>query len=277
MSHLHANSGNDYKIQLSIIPEMAKNLVTKTFNALYEWVITLAGLAFFLISGITFTIVGIFLKPFLSQSLAHKVGRKCFHYSSKFFFAALDASGLVKVDFKELDKLRDERGIIITPNHPCLMDVLFVTSRLPNVVCVMKGSVLSNPLFFGIASLGGFIRSDTPTRFIQQCQQSLSDGGQLLLFPEGTRTQNETINPFKGGFSLIAQKTGAAIQPVFIEANSDFLGKQWPIWKKPSFPLVYRTTLGKRFNVEKKQDHRAFTKELQKYFKTQISKSRTTL
>jgi len=254
---------------------MAKNLVTKTFIALYEWVISLAGLSFFMISGITFTIAGLLLKPFLSQSQAHSIGRKLFHYSTKFFFAALKASGLVKVDFEALDKLRDERGIIITPNHPCIMDVLFITSRLPNVVCVMKGSVLSNPLFFGIASLGGFIRSDTPTRFIQQCQKSLSEGGQLLLFPEGTRTQNKTVNPFKGGFSLISQKSGAPIQSVFIEANSNFLGKKWPLWKKPSFPLIYRTTLGERFNVEKDQSHRAFTKELENYFKSEMSKSNT--
>ena len=184
-------------------------------------------------------------------------------------------TGLLRTDFKELDKIRDERGIIITPNHPCIMDVLFITSRLPNVVCVMKGSVLSNPLFFGIASLGGFIRSDTPTRFIQQCQKSLNDGAQLLLFPEGTRTISDTVNPFKGGFSLIAQKSGAVIQPVFIEANTDFLGKQWPLWKKPSFPLIYRTTLGEKFNVEKKQDHREFTKKLEGYFKTQMLQSRT--
>lgn len=255
---------------------MTKNLVNKMISTPYEWVIALAGLHFFLISGITFTVVGLCLKPFLSQSQAHSFGRKSMYYSTRVFFAALNASGLVKADFKELDKLRDERGIIITPNHPCLMDALFITSRLPNIVCVMKGSVLSNPLFYGCASLGGFIRSDTPTRFIQQCQKSLNDGAQLLLFPEGTRTQTNTVNRFKGGFSLIAQKSGAAIQPVFIEANSNFLGKQWPLWKKPSFPLVYRTTLGERFNVEKKQDHRAFTKELENYFKEQMVNSRTT-
>ena len=98
----------------------------------------------------------------------------------------------------------------------------------------------------------------------------------LLLFPEGTRTLSDTVNPFKGGFSLIAQKSGAPIQPVFIEANTNFLGKKWPLWKKPSFPLVYRTTLGERFNVEKKQDHRAFTKELESYFKTKMSKPEST-
>lgn len=252
---------------------MAKDLANKTITVLYEWVIALAGLIFFLCAGLLITIVGTCLKPFLNRTQAHHFGRKSMHYGAKLFFTGLSASGLVKLDFKELDKLRDERGIIITPNHPCLMDALFITSRLPNVVCVMKGSVLANPLFYGSAALGGFIRSDTPARFIQQCQESLNEGAQLLLFPEGTRTLSETVNPFKGGFSLIAQKSGADIQPVFIEANTNFLGKQWPLWKKPSFPLIYRTTLGKRFNVGKEQNHREFTKTFEHYFKEHLTKT----
>jgi len=249
---------------------MVADKPSNKFLLAYEWFITMSGLFLFMVSGLIITLVGICVRPFLNRIQAQNFGRKSMHYAAKFFFAALRASGLVKVDFKELDKLRDKRGIIITPNHPCLMDALFVTSRLPNVVCVMKGSVLSNPLFFGVASLGGFIRSDSPTTFIQQCRDTLADGAQLLLFPEGTRTMCDTVNPFKGGFSLIAQKTGATIQPVFIEANSNFLGKNWPLWRKPHFPLIYRTTLGEPFTLEKKQDHRAFTKKFEQYFKTQI-------
>lgn len=254
-------------------PYMAKNQHNKNVNVIYECFITMLGFSLFMSGGLILTLIGLCLKPFLGQSLAHRIGRKSMHYSTRLFFAILSASGIFKFDLKELDKLRDESGIIITPNHPCLMDALFVTSRLPNVVCVIKGSVLSNPFLFGCASLGGFICSDSDARFILQCQQSLGEGAQLLLFPEGTRTLSKPINSFKGGFSLIAQKTGVAIQTVFIEANSNFLGKNWPLWKKPSYPLVYRTTLGERFNVDKQQDHRDFTKNLEDYFKAHIDKS----
>ena len=238
----------------------------------YEWFMTMLGLFLFTVSALIVSFAGICVRPFLNRIQAQNIGRKGLHHATKFFVYVLCSSGLVKVDFKELDKLRDKRGIIITPNHPCLMDALFVTSRLPNVVCVMKGSVLSNPLFYSVASLGGFIRSDSPTTFVQQCRDTLEDGAQLLLFPEGTRTMCGSVNPFKGGFSLIAQKTGAVIHPVFIEANSGFLGKNWPLWRKPCFPLIYRTTLGEPFQLEKKQDHRAFTKKFEQYFKDKIDK-----
>ena len=237
----------------------------------YEWLVTLSGAAFFLSSGLMISLVGLFLKPFLGLRQAHWFGRHGMHCVSKLFFAGLSLTGLVRVDFTELDLLRDQRSIIIAPNHPCIMDALFVSARLANVVCVMKSSVVSNPVFFGCASLGGFIRSDSPTRFVQQCRDALNDGAQLLLFPEGTRTVTDPINTFKGGFSLIAWKTGVPVQTVFIQANTRFLGKHWPLWKKPSFPLVYKVTLGERFQVEKEQDHRAFTIRLEEYFKSQLA------
>jgi 1-acyl-sn-glycerol-3-phosphate acyltransferase len=244
--------------------------MNKLMRFFYEWFVTLCGAVFFIFSGLFLSLIGLCLKPFLNRAQAQRYGRYGMHYASKFLFAGLDISGLVQTDFTELDRMRHEQGVIITPNHPCIMDALFISSRLPNVVCVMKASILSNPIFFGCASLGGFISSDSPIRFVEQCQEALAEGAQLLLFPEGTRTVNGKLNPFKGGFSLIARKTGAPVQAVFIEANTNFLGKNWPLWKKPEFPLIYRATLAERFIVESSQDHRSFTKKLEKYFKNHL-------
>jgi len=238
----------------------------------YEWLVFLLGAVYFVTAGVLFSLFALLVKPFVKRRTAQHLGRYGMHLLTRIFFAGLRHSGLVIADFDALDKLRDEEGVILAPNHPCLMDALFITSKLSNVVCVMKGSISGNPIFFGAASLGEFIRSDTPMRFMQLCQRALSEGGQLLLFPEGTRTVTRTVNPFKGGFALLAQKTGAPIQTLFIEANTDFLGKRWFLFKKPDFPLVYRITLGKKFYVDAGCGHKQFTIELQQYFKKHLSK-----
>ena len=189
------------------------------------------------------------------------------HYLTWLFFAGLELAGLVKIDFTELDQLRNDKGLIIAPNHPCLMDAIFVSSRLPNIVCVMKASVLNNPVLYGGATLGGFIRSDHPLQFVRQCKNALQQGDQLLLFPEGTRSLDNSVNCFKGGLALIAQKTGAIIQTVFIETDNLFLSKGWLILNKPDFPLIYKIQLGQQFQIGKQQNHRAFTRQLENYFK----------
>jgi 1-acyl-sn-glycerol-3-phosphate acyltransferase len=78
----------------------------------------------------------------------------------------------------------------------------------------------------------------------------LRAGNQLLMFPEGTRTRKKSSCRFKGGYALIAKTAGVPVQTVFIETNSKFLGKGWPLYRKPAFPLIYRVRLGQRFEVD---------------------------
>ena len=248
--------------------------VGQCFRYSYEWLVTLAGAIYFLFGGLLLSVISLCVKPFISRLQAQYLGRYGMHYLTWLFFAGLELTRLVKVDFTELDQLRNDKGLIIAPNHPCLMDAVFVSSRLPNIVCVMKAPVLTNPVFYGAATMGGFIRSDNPLQFVQQCKIALQQGDQLLLFPEGTRSRDPSVNAFKGGLALIAQQTGAAIQTVFIETENLFLSKGWPVWKKPKFPLIYKIKLGRRFRVEKQQDHKAFTRQLEDYFKDSLKQDR---
>jgi 1-acyl-sn-glycerol-3-phosphate acyltransferase len=78
----------------------------------------------------------------------------------------------------------------------------------------------------------------------------------------------DPINPFKGGFGLVAQKSGVPIQTAFIEASSPFLGKHWPLLKKPAFPLVYRVRLGERF--EATGDVKKFVADLEDYYRREM-------
>ncbi len=236
----------------------------------YQWFVALAGAIYFLSAGLLLSILGLLVKPFISNKQAQYVGRYGMHVLTWLFFACLQLTRLVKVDSTDLDQLRNDGGLIIAPNHPCLMDAVFISARLPNTVYVMKASVLNNPVFFGAATLGNFIRGDKPIQFVQQCKIALRQGGQLVLFPEGTRSRGESINEFKGGLALIAQQSGATIQTVLIKTDNLFLSKNWSILKKPDFPLIYKIELGQRFQVAKHQDHKAFTRHLEAYFKNSL-------
>jgi hypothetical protein len=60
---------------------------------------------------------------------------------------------------------------------------------------------------------------------------------------------------------------------VFIEASSQFLGKNWSFFDKPDFPLRYRVRLGKRFEV--KSDAKTFAADLEKYYREQMTQAKT--
>jgi 1-acyl-sn-glycerol-3-phosphate acyltransferase len=133
----------------------------------------------------------------------------------------------------------------------------------------MKAAIWDNLFLGGGARLSGHIRNDAPINLVRLSTRELRAGNQLLVFPEGTRTRAAPVNAFKGGFALMAKKSGAAVQTIFIETNSAFLCKGWPLLKKPDFPLFYRARLGMRFSGE--SDVKAFVLKLENYYRRALS------
>lgn len=58
----------------------------------------------------------------------------------------------------------------------------------------------------------------------------LSRGGCILLFPEGARTPDGTIYPFKRGFLVLVKKSKAPVLPIAVEGNHDIypIGQKYP-------------------------------------------------
>ena len=61
-------------------------------------------------------------------------------------WALARASGLLQMDADALKPLAQERGLLIVANHPSLLDALMLVAVLPRSACVMKASLMRNPL-----------------------------------------------------------------------------------------------------------------------------------
>ena len=240
----------------------------QNLKSLYEYFVLYSGLLYFALSCLAWSLLASVLRYVLPQPLAARIGQYAIMLLFRTFLFVVRASGLVKCDLRALDVLRGEPLIIIT-NHPSLIDVVLIGSRLPRMVCVLKKELLDNPVYGGGASMAGYIRNDSTGNLIRRAATATREGNQLLIFPEGTRTVTPPINSFKGGFGLVAKKAGVPIQAVFIDASSPFLGKGWPLLKKPEFPLVYRVRIGERFLAT--EDVKTFVANLEAYYRREMS------
>ena len=244
--------------------------VWRQIRSLYEYTVLYGGLLFFALICLAWSLPAGLLRRLLPQRIALRVGRYAIMLVFRAYLLVVRATGLVKCDLAALDALRDEPSLIIATNHPALIDVVLVGSRLPNMVCVLKAKLLDNPLLGGGASMAGYVRNDSTAMLVRESAAALHGGAQLLIFPEGTRTVREPVNGFKGGFALVARKAGVPVQTVFLEASSPFLGKHWSFFYKPEFPLRYKVRLGERFEV--KGDAKTFAADLEQYYREQMSK-----
>ena len=190
-------------------------------------------------------------------------------HSFRSLLAVLRALGLARYDLSALDALQSERGLVVASNHPSLLDVMLVVSRLPRAVCITKARLWDNPFLGGGARLAGYIRNDAPLPLIRRAAVEVRGGANLLIFPEGTRTVTAPVNPFKAGFALIAREAGAPVQVVFIETDTPYLRKGWPLLRKPPFPLIYRAHLGPRLFVEGTTP--AFTRGLEALYRAELA------
>ena len=209
------------------------------------------------------------LSMLLSRRAGARLGRAAISWIYRVNWSTAERLGMMRVDSSALDALRDEPGgLIVAANHPTMLDALVVVARLPRGACIMKAELLRNVFLGTGARLARYIRNDSGRGMVRDAVDCLKEGGQLVLFPEGTRTVRRPINDFKAGVTLIAHLAQVPIQTVIIESESPYLTKGWPLLKAPLLPVVVHVRLGERFAHE--GDHRALLRRLESYFAREL-------
>jgi 1-acyl-sn-glycerol-3-phosphate acyltransferase len=244
-------------------------------RAPWDYVMMALGLLYWGLFGGLLTLIGGPLHLILPPRTGERLGRFLLHQLFRKFVVYLRISDLVHADLTALDRLKDiKHPFIAAPNHTSLWDVVFIIARLPSAVCVMKKQILNNIVLGGGARLAGYIANDGMTRMIRQTSRSLNDGGQLLLFPEGTRTRQDArwINPLKGGCAIIATRSQVPVYPIFIRSNTRFLQKGWPLWKRPVFPIQLQIDLGEPLMPQPGESSQEFTTRLTAVYEQELAK-----
>jgi 1-acyl-sn-glycerol-3-phosphate acyltransferase len=232
--------------------------------AIYEPISMVMGLGMLAVICLLWTPIALPLHVVLPRDIGRPFGRWVIHKGLRFYVWFLRTFCVFHFDLKAVEALRDEGALVIVANHPSLLDAVVIISCLPNVACVMKSSLMHSPLFGAPARLAGYISNDSSLSLVLQARQQLADGAQLLIFPEGTRTQRFPIGPCTGSAGLIAARAQVPVQALLIDMKCPYLGKDWPLFRKPPLPLSMKVAAGKRFAPP--EDAAAFAAELEIYF-----------
>jgi len=122
---------------------------------------------------------------------------------------------------------------LILANHPTLIDVVILISLFPQVDCVVKEAVTSNPAMKTLVGTANYISNREPSELLISCTGRLKSGASLLLFPEGTRSVASQPLKFKPGAAEVALRARATILPVEVDCRPNFLAKHEPWYYIP--------------------------------------------
>ena len=234
----------------------------------YEYCALYSSLTLLGVICLSWSVVALPLYLVLPRRLGTAVGRLGIMRGFRLYAWALSITGSYRLDLTAIDALRDGPPMILAPNHPCLIDALLILTRHPNIVCVMKAELMRN-IFLGAGSrLARYVPNESSRQMIKESVAHLREGGVLLLFPEGTRTRLAPINPLVGSVGLIAKHAAVPVQTLIIETDSPYLSKGWPLFRRPSLPILYRVRLGKRFDPI--TDIAEFTAQLDAYYRQEL-------
>ncbi|WP_373497814.1 lysophospholipid acyltransferase family protein [Desulfococcus sp.] len=127
------------------------------------------------------------------------------------------------------DEVRAIRGSVIVSNHVSYLDPILLISLYPRQKTIVKPVFFRVPIFGRVLRQSGYISplledaaDPAMIRQIERLGSYLDQGGNLFVFPEGTRARNGRILPFSRGAFKIARRCNAPMQVVFIR-NTDRL------------------------------------------------------
>lgn len=127
------------------------------------------------------------------------------------------------------DGIRSIRSAVVVCNHQSYLDPLLLISLLERQKTIVKSSFFKVPIFSQMLQLSGYLPSvatgklsDLMIRRIEEMDAYLAAGGNLFIFPEGTRSRNGRIGALNRGAFKIAKRCNAPIEVLSIR-NTDKL------------------------------------------------------
>jgi 1-acyl-sn-glycerol-3-phosphate acyltransferase len=199
--------------------------------------------------------------------------------SFRAFVGLMRALGVMRYEVRGLDKL-DREGQLILANHPTLIDTVFLIAFVHNADCIVKAGLWNNPFTRGPLRAAGYINNDQGPQLLDDCIASLRAGGNLIVFPEGTRTPRSGTLELKRGAANIAVRGARPVTPVVIRCCPPTLGKGDKWWHVPPRQAQFRIDVKDDIGVERFHGAgvtevmaaRRLTEHLQHYFMEEVQR-----
>ena len=154
-----------------------------------------------------------------------------------FGLSGLIAAG-INLKVSGVDKVDTSQSYVVISNHPSTLDIFSHITALPvSIRFLTKAELFRIPLLSRVLKILGLPRIDrkkTRTnlpKINDSIQKVIDNNNSIMIFPEGTRSNQKALLPFKKGAAHIAKKFNLPIIPV-VTHNAQNLMIKGSLWFK---------------------------------------------
>ena len=132
----------------------------------------------------------------------------------------------VGIEVTGADKIPADTPVIFMSNHQSNFDILALFQGIPQKFAwLAKEELFKVPVFGHSMARAGYIPLDRGAsgrralKNVEKAAKLIREGRSIVIFPEGTRTGDGELLPFKQGGFLLAVKAGVPIVPLTINGS----------------------------------------------------------
>ena len=210
-------------------------------------------------------LLALFFLPWRGQAKVRRKARVWLHRLLVFARRSMGAIQAVRFDLMGTELLSELRSTVVVANHQSLLDAVYLLSLVPDAVCIFKRSLQRNIALGPMARLCGFIANDAGPDLVRESVAALSEGCNVIVFPEGTRSQGG-LKPFKPGFALIACRARCPIQTIHLSTDPALLPKGASLMDLPHRQPLVGIRPGRRFSPTPGLRTTDLLREVEAYF-----------
>jgi len=255
-----------------LIPPFIYKWLTAKKNQPREIPITIKRLAFstyvfivFLVGSLIITVVGFVLFCFNRESERkknryHAILCKVSHWVIK-------RIPDVKFRYENLSNETFDKPAIIISNHQSHLDLMCLMMLHPKLIILTNDWVWNNPFYGRLIKYADFYPvSNGIEQSVEKLAERVQQGYSIVVFPEGTRSEDCSILRFHRGAFYLAEQLNLDILPVFIHGVGHILPKKDFMLRKGMITVQVHSRIS-HFDSRFATDYATRTKQVRQYYR----------
>lgn len=198
--------------------------VMALFVAIRQWIYTIFSFCYFLCFAVDMTVRGFFLLTLGGATKEHKLKyHEILQRKSRFVINHVPGTTF---SYHNPHNETFEKPAMIISNHQAHLDLMGIMMLTPKVIILTKNWVWHNPFYGIVIRYADFFPITDTEEMMNSLRQKVEEGYSVMIFPEGTRSEDCRIQRFHRGAFYLAEQLGLDILPVYIDGFGKVLPKK---------------------------------------------------